>query len=250
MYNVRRVILRWRLLSSGKKLYIKGLVRLLFGGKVIKVELLDDKGKLILTAEKNFVLPKNMDDDDSIVIFKGKNLPDLERNAIVSVVTTTKANDRIRYTGAVSMSMDTQLNVKILKNNETQVLQERRRYFKIKINEKGRALFYVRGEKTVRYDEPPEISVLDINVGGIFFSCETEEYVEGDLVCVDIDLFIDCPLNTAVKILRVQRNEDGSIKGYGCLFESLTGAQEDYIGRFIMKVQSEQRRKEAAKDEI
>ncbi|MGN0640816.1 MAG: PilZ domain-containing protein [Oscillospiraceae bacterium] len=225
-------------------------MRLLFGGKVIKVELLDDKGKLILTAEKNFVLPKNMDDDDSIVIFKGKNLPDLERNAIVSVVTTTKANDRIRYTGAVSMSMDTQLNVKILKNNETQVLQERRRYFKIKINEKGRALFYVRGEKTVRYDEPPEISVLDINVGGIFFSCETEEYVEGDLVCVDIDLFIDCPLNTAVKILRVQRNEDGSIKGYGCLFESLTGAQEDYIGRFIMKVQSEQRRKEAAKDEI
>ena len=225
-------------------------MRLLFGGKVIKVELLDDKGKLIFTAEKNFVLPKNMDDEDSIVIFKGKNLPDLERNTIVSLVTTTKANDRIRYTGAVSMSMDSQLNVKILKNNETQLLQERRRFFKIKINEKGRALFYVRDEKTVRYDEPPEISVLDINVGGIFFSCETEEFMEGDLVCVDVDLFIDNPLNTAGKSLRVQRNEDGSIKGYGCLFESLTGAQEDYIGRFIMKVQSEQRRKEAAKDDI
>ncbi|MCI7691528.1 MAG: PilZ domain-containing protein [Oscillospiraceae bacterium] len=224
-------------------------MRLIFGGKIIKVELLDEKGKNIFTAEKNFVLPKNMDDDDSIVIFKGKNLPDLERNTIVSIVTTSKANDRIRYTGAVSMSMDTQLNVKILKNNETQVLQERRRFFKIKINEKGRALFYVRGEQTVRYDEPPEISVLDINVGGIFFS-SVEEFMEGDIVCVDIDLFIDNPLNTAVKILRVQRNEDGTIKGYGCLFESLTGAQEDMIGRFIMKVQSEQRRKEAAKDDI
>lgn len=222
---------------------------MIFGGKIIKVELLDEKGKNIFTAEKNFVLPKNMDDDDSIVIFKGKNLPDLERNTIVSIVTTSKANDRIRYTGAVSMSMDTQLNVKILKNNETQVLQERRRFFKIKINEKGRALFYVRGEQTVRYDEPPEISVLDINVGGIFFS-SVEEFMEGDIVCVDIDLFIDNPLNTAVKILRVQRNEDGTIKGYGCLFESLTGAQEDMIGRFIMKVQSEQRRKEAAKDDI
>ena len=230
-------------------MYIKGLVRLIFGGKIIKVELLDDKGKIIYSAEKNFVLPKNMDDDDSIVIFKGKNLPDLERNTIVSIVTTSKANDRIRYTGAVSMSMDSQLNVRILKNNETQVLQERRRFFKIKINEKGRALFYVRGEQTVRYDEPPEISVLDINVGGIFFSSE-EEFAEGDIVCVDIDLFIDNPLNTAVKILRVQRNEDGTIKGYGCLFESLTGAQEDMIGRFIMKVQSEQRRKEAAKDDI
>lgn len=222
---------------------------MIFGGKIIKVELLDDKGKIIYSAEKNFVLPKNMDDDDSIVIFKGKNLPDLERNTIVSIVTTSKANDRIRYTGAVSMSMDSQLNVRILKNNETQVLQERRRFFKIKINEKGRALFYVRGEQTVRYDEPPEISVLDINVGGIFFSSE-EEFAEGDIVCVDIDLFIDNPLNTAVKILRVQRNEDGTIKGYGCLFESLTGAQEDMIGRFIMKVQSEQRRKEAAKDDI
>ena len=222
---------------------------MIFGGKIIKVELLDEKGKNIFTAEKNFVLPKNMDDDDSIVIFKGKNLPDLERNTIVSIVTTSKANDRIRYTGAVSMSMDTQLNVKILKNNETQVLQERRRFLKIKINEKGRALFYVRGEQTVRYDEPPEISVLDINVGGIFFS-SVEEFMEGDIVCVDIDLFIDNPLNTAVKILRVQRNEDGTIKGYGCLFESLTGAQEDMIGRFIMKVQSEQRRKEAAKDDI
>lgn len=222
---------------------------MIFGGKIIKVELLDDKGKIIYSAEKNFVLPKNMDDDDSIVIFKGKNLPDLERNMIVSIVTTSKANDRIRYTGAVSMSMDSQLNVRILKNNETQVLQERRRFFKIKINEKGRALFYVRGEQTVRYDEPPEISVLDINVGGIFFSSE-EEFSEGDIVCVDIDLFIDNPLNTAVKILRVQRNEDGTIKGYGCLFESLTGAQEDMIGRFIMKVQSEQRRKEAAKDDI
>ena len=222
---------------------------MIFGGKIIKVELLDEKGKNIFTAEKNFVLPKNMDDDDSIVIFKGKNLPDLERNTIVSIVTTSKANDRIRYTGAVSMSMDTQLNVKILKNNETQVLQERRRFFKIKINEKGRALFYVRGEQTVRYDQPPEISVLDINVGGIFFSSD-EEFMEGDIVCVDIDLFIDNPLNTAVKILRVQRNEDGTIKGYGCLFESLTGAQEDMIGRFIMKVQSEQRRKEAAKDDI
>ena len=102
-------------------------MRLVFGGKIIKVELLDEKGKNIVTGENNFGLPKNMDDDDSIVIFKGKNLPDLERNTIVSIVTTSKANDRIRYTGAVSMSMDTQLNVKILKNNETKVLQERRR---------------------------------------------------------------------------------------------------------------------------
>lgn len=221
---------------------------MLFGGKIIKVELLDEKGKLLLETEKNFVLPKNMDDDESIVIIKGRDLPDLERNSIVSLVTTTKTNDRIRYMGAISMSMDTQLNVRILRNNESKVLQERRRFFKIKTDEKGRALFYVREEKTVRFDEPPEIKVLDINVGGIFFSCG-EEFMEQDQICADIDLFEDNPLNTTLRVLRVQRNEDGSIKGYGCLFESLTGAQEDLIGRFILKVQSEQRKKEAAKEE-
>lgn len=221
---------------------------MLFGGKIIKVELLDEKGKLLLETEKNFVLPKNMEDDESIVIIKGRDLPDLERNSIVSLVTTTKTNDRIRYMGAISMSMDTQLNVRILRNNESRVLQERRRFFKIKTDEKGRALFYVREEKTIRFDEPPEISILDINVGGIFFSCD-EEFIEGDQICVDIELLEDIPFNTILKVLRVQRNDDGSIKGYGCLFESLTGAQEDLIGRYILKVQSEQRQKEAAKEE-
>lgn len=222
---------------------------LFFGGKIIRVEVFGEQDKLILSAEKNFVLPKNMDDDDAIVIIKGKNLPILEHNQIVSIVTTTKANDRVKYTGAVSMSMDMQLNITILKNNDTHVLRERRRFFKIKINEKGRALFYVREDKTVRFDEPPEIRVLDINVGGIFFSCEKMEFMEGDIVCVDVDLFVEYPLNTAVRILRVQRDDAGNIKGYGCLFESLTGAQEDYIGRFIIKVQSEQRRKESARDD-
>lgn len=222
---------------------------LIFGGKIIKVEVFDEQEKLLLSAEKNFTVPKNMEGDDSIVIIKGKDLPKFGIKDIVAVVTTTKANDRVKYTGMVTMSMDSQLNITILKNNDTQVLRERRRFFKIKINEKGRALFYVRNSTTVQFDKPPEISVLDINVGGIFFSCEEQEFMEGDMVCVDVDLFIDNPLNTSVKILRVQRNDDGSIKGYGCLFESLTGAQEDYIGRFIMKVQSEQRRKESARDD-
>ena len=222
---------------------------LIFGGKIIKVEVFDEQEKLLLSAEKNFTVPKNMECDDSIVIVKGKNLPKFGIKDIVSVVTTTKANDRVKYTGMVTMSMESQLNITILKNNETQVLRERRRFFKIKINEKGRALFYVRNNTTVQFDKPPEISVLDINVGGIFFSCDEQEFMEGDMVCVDVDLLDENPLNTSVKILRVQRNDDGSIKGYGCLFESLTGAQEDYIGRFIMKVQSEQRRKESARDD-
>ncbi|MDE7399105.1 MAG: PilZ domain-containing protein [Oscillospiraceae bacterium] len=216
---------------------------------MIKVDVLDETGNLIISSEKNFVFPKNLNsDEDSILIIKGKDLPELDRNQIVSIVSTTKSNDRIKYTGAVVVSMDRQMNIKILQNNDTKVLEERRRYFKIKVDEKGRALFYVRSEKTVRFDEPVQISINDINVGGIFMKVadDSQEFLEDDLVCVELDLFVDYPLNAAVRILRVQRDSEGNINGYGCEFQGLTAAQEDYISKFIYKVQTEQRQKEAA----
>ncbi len=200
-----------------------------------------------------FVVPKNMQsDEDCIVMIKGKNLPELDHNRIVSVVTTTKSGDRIKYSGAVSVSMETQMNIQLLRSGDTRVLEERRRFFKIKVHEKGKALFFVRDEKTIRFDEPLTIEVLDINVGGVFLMCDQDkaEFMLDDLICVEIDLFMDYPLNAAVKVLRVQRDSEGNICGYGCEFQGLTAAQEDYIGRFIYKVQSEQRQKEVAMEEM
>lgn len=228
-------------------------MRLIFGSKVIKVEVLDEKGNIIIAAEKGFVVPKNMQsDEDCIVMIKGKNLPELDHNRIVSVVTTTKSGDRIKYSGAVSVSMETQMNIQLLCSGDTRVLEERRRFFKIKVHEKGKALFFVRDEKTIRFDEPLTIEVLDINVGGVFLMCDQDkaEFMLDDLICVEIDLFMDYPLNAAVKVLRVQRDSEGNICGYGCEFQGLTAAQEDYIGRFIYKVQSEQRQKEVAMEEM
>ncbi len=228
-------------------------MRLIFGSKVIKVEVLDEKANITIAAEKGFVVPKNMQsDEDCIVMIKGKNLPELDHNRIVSVVTTTKSGDRIKYSGAVSVSMETQMNIQLLRSGDTRVLEERRRFFKIKVHEKGKALFFVRDEKTIRFDEPLTIEVLDINVGGVFLMCDQDkaEFMLDDLICVEIDLFMDYPLNAAVKVLRVQRDSEGNICGYGCEFQGLTAAQEDYIGRFIYKVQSEQRQKEVAMEEM
>ena len=131
---------------------------------MIKIEVLDVNENIIVTSEKGFSLPKNMmSDDESIVIIKGRDLPELERNTIVSIVTTTKGGDRIKYPGAISMSMETQMNIRVLKSGDTQVLQERRRFFKIKVAEEGRALFFVRADKTIRFEEPIDISIKDIN---------------------------------------------------------------------------------------
>ena len=120
---------------------------MLFSNKIIKIEVLDKNGTVVVTSEKGFVFPKNLDsDEDSILIIKGKNLTEFERNERVFVIVSTKAGDRIRYNGCVTVSMDTQLNIKVFTFDDTKVLQERRRYFKIRVEERGRALFFVRGE--------------------------------------------------------------------------------------------------------
>ena len=226
-------------------------MRLAFESKVIKVEVLDEKGNILLTSEKGFTLPgRGSADEDSIVKIKGRGLPELERNTIVSVVTTSKSADRIKYAGAVTVSMETQMNIKLLRFGDTELLQERRRYFKIKVNASGRALFYVRDEKTIRFDEPVVISLRDINVGGVFFVCSDHEFMADDLICFDIDLFEGEPLNAAARVLRVQRGSGGEIVGYGCEFQGLTASQEDTIGRYILKMQSELRAKETEENDI
>lgn len=78
-------------------------------------------------------------------------------------------------------------------------------------------------------------------------TCEYE-FVQEDVVCVEIDLFTDYKLNAMARILRVQRDADGNITGYGCEFQGLTAAQEDYIGKYIYKAQFAQRQKEMARD--
>lgn len=218
---------------------------LVLGSKVIKVEVIDERGKVLVESEKGFTLPRNMSESDAIVIIKGKGLPELDRNEIVSVVTTAKSADRVMYHGAVSMSIDTQMNIRLIQSGEMELLKERRRFFKIKVNESGRALFFVRDEKTIRFDEPIALTFRDINVGGVFMICADYEFMEDDLICFDIDLRTGTPLNAAARVLRVQRNSDGVITGYGCEFQGLTASQEDRIGRFILKVQTELRAKES-----
>ncbi|MDE7195027.1 MAG: PilZ domain-containing protein [Oscillospiraceae bacterium] len=221
---------------------------MLFSNKIRKIEILDTNGTVVVAAEKGFVFPKNLNsDEDSILIIKGRNLAELERDARVYAVVSTKAGERIRYNGCVTISMDTQLNVKVFAFDDTKVLKERRRYFKIRVEEEGRALFFVRGEDTVRFDVPEPIEIQDINIGGIFMS-SGYQFDSDDAVCVEIDLFKDYRLNAMAHVLRVQRDRDGNVTGYGCEFIGLTAAQEDYIGKYIYAVQSSMRQKDIASD--
>lgn len=206
---------------------------MLFGTKIVKTEILAQNGTLLAAAERNFVFPRNLDSsDESILIIKGKNLPELDRGTRVTVIAYSKAGDRIKYAGDISMSYDRQMNISLVKSDSTQVLEERRRYFKIKVDLSGRALFVVRDDDTIRFEEPVAIGVSDINVGGIFMTSSFEFHTD-DSACIDVELLDGYRLNTMATVLRVQTDSDGAVIGYGCSFESLTAAQEDAIGKYI-----------------
>lgn len=214
---------------------------MLFGNKIVKTEILSQNGALLAMADRNFVFPKNLDSaDESILIIKGTALPELDRSTRVVVIVYSKSGDRIRYLGDISMSHNRQMNISLLKSNSTQVLEERRRFYKIKVTIPGRALFVVRDEETIRFEEPAAVVVNDINVGGIFMA-SGYEFMYDDCACLDMELLDGYRLNTMVRVLRVQTGKDGEIQGYGCAFENLTAAQEDAIGKYINHQQLLQR---------
>lgn len=128
---------------------------MLFGYKIVKIEVFGENGALLASVDKGFVFPRNLDsDEESILIIKGRDLPELERGVRVTVIAYSKAGDRIKYLGEISMAHSRQMNVSLQKYRNTQLLEERRRYFKIKVDLKGRVLFLVRGDDTIRFEEP------------------------------------------------------------------------------------------------
>lgn len=221
---------------------------MLFGYKIVKVEVLGQNGSLLVSADKGFIFPKNLDtNEESILIIKSKDLPEMDRGEKVTVIAYSKAGDRIRYVGEIAMAHSRQMNVSLQKNRSTQVLEERRRYFKIKVDLTGRALFLIRGDDTLRFEEPADIEIHDINVGGIFMSSGFD-FMKDDSVCVDIELNDGYRLNTMTQVLRVQTDQSGNVTGYGCSFENLTAAQEDAIGMYINRQQLLQRARQNGED--
>ena len=129
----------------------------------------------------------------------------------MDVIAYSKAGDRIKYAGDISMSHDRQMNISLLKSNSTKVLEERRRYFKIKVELPGRALFVVRDENTIRFEEPVAVVIHDINVGGIFLT-SAYEFHKDDSACVDIELVDGYHLGYHTQSADRQRRRDHRLR--------------------------------------
>ena len=203
-------------------------------------------GKKLFYTENNFDFPLMYDTNDNIIdnmlMIKGRRLPELDTSEYVYVIARMRDGDRYRYKTNISVSTDRQLNV-LLRPDKAELLEERRKYFKIKTNE--RAFITLRtqegSEKPVPLEPPAEIYIKDINVGGGFFICSDtrRHFAKGDRLLMIVGLS-GTRLELTAEVLREQEiTSQEADTGYGCRFIGVSHSQEETISRYIYKLQFE-----------
>lgn len=221
--------------------------------KIIKIELTSPAGRKLVVAEKDdFSFPKVFADDvltRNIIIIKGRDLPEFEIDKSIYVITYMKNGDRIRYAASVRMSLPDQLNVQLRSDYGT-LMEERRKYFKVESDIECSVLGYMRGEDIIDFEMPVPAMIKNISIGGIFlFHSESTIFSPGDILIVNFKIEGEW-VNVMAKVLRVQRNHEREIEGYGCQFVNTDPSQEELFAQFVYKVQLKKRIEQMEKDEL
>jgi hypothetical protein len=193
-----------------------------------------------ISFPKDFFRIKQAD----LVVIKAKDLPVLFQGAKIVVIFEYLTGLRMKYVTEVDLGSETQMNFHV---GDGLALEERRRFYKVPVDFYGEATYMIRDEEITPFDPPLPIHFSDLNLGGIFFSCSTHDFSQGDQVQT---VFIDGEMSLLSEILRVQKNPDDTIKGYGARFLTITGAQEERLSRFIFDCQLAERERRRKKEEM
>ena len=82
--------------------------------------------------------------------------------------------------------------------------------------------------------------VLNVSVGGIRFSCESEFFL-GDNINLEIDLQDGMKLDCMVSVIYVEKSkENGNKLVYGGRFVAMSEAQKTALGEHIIKMKADQ----------
>lgn len=219
--------------------------------KIVKIEVTSAAGRKLVVAEKDqFTFPRLFVDDipvNNIIIIRGKELPLFEIDTPIYVVTYMKNGDRIRYAASVKISLPYQLNVQ-LKNSYGTLMAERRKYFKVESDIDCKILGVLREDDIEEFDVPVDAAIKNISIGGIFLFGSEVSFSPQDTLLLSFKLD-DSPVNITVNILRVQRNQDKQIEGYGCQFVNLEPSQEEAFAQFIYNIQLKKRIEQMEKEQ-
>ena len=210
--------------------------------KISKVLIYNSMGKLLISTESVY-FPKDFFKikGSELVMLKGSDYRVIAKDERIEAIFEYINGDRVRYQTKVDLCTEYQMNFHV---SEGEMLQERRRSFKVMVDFNAMSPFYIRGEEMYSFDDPVELHFINLNLGGVLFS-STSEFEVGDQVMLH---FLDGEMQLLAEVLRVQRDENGDIVGYGCRFMNINPSQEEKLARFIFDCQlaDRERRKAAA----
>lgn len=215
--------------------------------RILKLDILTPDDTKILTANnKQFSVPvvtNNVTGQaETMLIVKGRDIPEVDRSTEVSVITYMRSGERVRYPGFVSLSTEYQLNL-LLRTARAQVMEERRRYYKVDADLECVINSIIRNEERVPMREPAVARIKDMNIGGVFISLCPMEMQKYDRLRLNIEMEGKM-LDVSAEIIRVQFNAAGDPVGYGCRFLNVPPSMEEIFARFVFNVQLENLRRE------
>lgn len=212
--------------------------------KISRVLVYDAKGKLMISTKSVF-FPKDFFKirGKELVMLKGSDFPLISKGENIEVVVEYINGNRVKYDTTVDLCTEYQINFHV---GQGEVLEERRRSFKVSVDFNGLSPFYIRGEEMYAFDDPIMLHFVNINLGGVYFNSNSE-FEKGDQVMLN---FLDGEMQLLAEILRVQKNDEGEIDGYGCRFLDVNQAQEERLARFIFDCQVLERERRRAKESI
>lgn len=203
--------------------------------KIVRVLIYGIGDKLLLST-KSVYFPRDFFKikGTELVMLKGKDFPLIPKGESVKAIFEYRDGSRIQYKTVIDICTEYQINFHI---SEGELLEERRRSFKITVDFDGMSPFFIRGEEMFSFDDPIELHFINLNLGGVLFSSNSA-FECGDQVMLS---FFDGEMQLLAEILRKQRDESGNIVGYGCQFLNVTQAQEEKLARFIFDCQHMER---------
>lgn len=199
--------------------------------KISRVLVYNLRGRMLL-ATKSVSFPKDFFKikGKDLVMLRGSDFPIISQDEPVEAIFEYLNGDRVKYNTSIDLCTEYQINFHV---GEGEVLKERRRSFKVVVDMSGLSTFYIRGEEMFAFDDPVELHIINLNLGGVFFSSNSTFEV-GDQVMLS---FLDGEMKLLTEILRVQLTDSGEIEGYGCRFLDLSQSQEERLARFIFDCQ-------------
>ena len=208
-------------------------------------------GRFVLETDKeHFSFPRMFVNNvpvNNIIMIKGKNMPEFDADSGLYVITNMKNGDRIRYTGRVKMSLENQLNIQIRDEYGT-VMEERRKYFKVRSNLRCIISGHERDGTVYEYDAPVFTVIKNVSIGGVFIEGTDPPYRKDDILL--LNFMVDNELvGAVVKVLRLQLLIDGSLEGYGCEFTNVDQKMEGKLANLVNGIQREQRQEQLERDD-